>query len=229
MKIAKLLVNNKSSDRNYNKQLCYDILPIKFNDKGDVSMEIIRCSMINENSGHSMIKIIDINGTHSHELRNMSHACINGEYSISKVGVNQYIAEVINNECPISRIIAESKLFLMSTKSISNNLIEWTLIGLNSTYIRNFIKIIKDLGYLIIRRQITDLDTEMKLTAKQEQIMRYAIDNGYYEIPKKITIDDLCKKFECSKSTLSVITRTAEKKILKMYLDSGLLPTVNKT
>ncbi len=179
-----------------------------------------------------MIKITDINGTHSHELRDMSCACIDkdtdGEYSVSKVGVNQYIAAVINNKCPISRIIAESKLFLMSTKPISNNLIEWTLIGLNNTCIRNFIRIIKDRGYSIIRRQITDLDTEMKLTAKQEQIMRYAIDNGYYEIPKKITIDDICEKFECSKSTLSVITRTAEKKILKMYLDSGLLPTINK-
>lgn len=225
MKIAKLLVDNKNSD--YNKKLCCDILPIKFNDN-DVSMEVIRCSMINENSGHSMIKITDINGTHGNELRDVSYACVNGEYSISKVGVNQYIAAVINNECPMAHIIAESKLFLMSTKSIANNLTEWTLIGLNNTYIRSFIRIIKDHGYSIIRRQIMDLDTEMKLTAKQERIMRYAIDNGYYEIPKRITIDDMCKKFECSKSTLSVITRTAEKKILEMYLSSGLLSTISK-
>ena len=112
-------------------------------------------------------------------------------------------------------------MFLTSAIPLTDELIEWEVIAPNITYIRNFIKRAQDAGYTIIRRNVVDPDDELALTPKQESVIRYATENGYYDVPKRITIEDLCSEFDCSKSTLSVIMRSAEKKIMSLYLEAS--------
>ena len=57
------------------------------------------------------------------------------------------------------------------------------------------------------------------LTPKQEAYFETAMDLGYYDIPKRITLDELCAILGCSKSTLNVSLRTAESNIFHFYRD----------
>ena len=220
MKIAKLIVDRRIDGKSPDGHPCHKVLPVNFNDKG-IDVQIIQCSALNQTAGCSLIKIVDRDGAHAEELKDRFYSNINGECSIVKVGSNQYLATVMNNSCELSRIVAESGIFLTSARPITDDLIEWTVWAPNGTYIRNFLKRANDMGYHITRHVITDPDAEMKLTSKQEDIIKYAVDNGYYEIPRRITIDDLCREFSCSKSTMSVVMREAENKIIGLYVEGG--------
>ena len=125
----------------------------------------------------------------------------------------------MNNNCALARIVSESGVFLTSAKPITDDIIEWAILAPNAAYVKNFIKRVTDLGYTINRKYVTDPEAEMKLTARQEEIITYALKNGYYDVPKKINVDDICKEFGCSKSTVNVIMRTAEKKIIEHYME----------
>lgn len=218
MKFAKLFIDRRINGVPEGHP-CHKVLPIKFDAEG-VSIEIIQCSMVSAEMGCSLIKINDYEGKYKAMLKgNNSVSNYYGECSIVKVGVNQYLATVMNNNCALAKIVSESGVFLTSAKPITDDLIEWAILAPNSTYIKNFIKRVVDCGYSINRKYVTDPEADLKLTSRQEEIIEYALKNGYYDIPKKITVDDICNEFGCSKSTLSVIMRTAEKKIIENFME----------
>ncbi|HMF31725.1 MAG TPA: helix-turn-helix domain-containing protein [Candidatus Lokiarchaeia archaeon] len=51
----------------------------------------------------------------------------------------------------------------------------------------------------------------LSLTERQREIIFYAVENGYYEIPRKINTNDLAKKFKISQSALSEHLRKIER------------------
>ena len=84
------------------------------------------------------------------------------------------------------------------------------------------VKRMLDEGYGVQIISSVEINLDYTLTPKQEEVLRYAFENGYYDIPKKLTTEGLCEKFNCSKSTMSVIIRDAEKNVIKYFLDLGL-------
>ena len=93
----------------------------------------------------------------------------------------------------------------------------------NNRYITNLIETMREHGYGVTRLSSREYDEENVLTKRQEEIIRYAFDNGYYEVPKKINLDDIAEKFDISKSTASVIIRDAEKKLITLCLQTDML------
>ena len=218
MKFARFIIDRKI-DGVPDGHPCHKVLPIKFDAEG-IDIEIIQCSTVNADMGCSLIKINDGGGRHADILKgNRYTSNYYGECSIVKVGLNQYLATVMNNNCALAKIVSESGVFLTSAKPITDDLIEWAILAPNASYVKNFVKRVTDLGYSIKRKYVFDPTVDLKLTPRQEEIIEYALNNGYYDIPKKISVDDICSEFGCSKSTISVIMRTAEKKIIENYLE----------
>jgi len=54
-----------------------------------------------------------------------------------------------------------------------------------------------------------------KITTKQRQALKLAIDSGYYDYPKKIGLVELAKKMKLSYSTFQAHLKKAEGKLLK--------------
>ncbi len=55
------------------------------------------------------------------------------------------------------------------------------------------------------------------LTSKQLEVFQLACDYGYYEVPKKISIEELAEKLDLSPSTLAEHLRKAEAKLLPVF------------
>lgn len=58
------------------------------------------------------------------------------------------------------------------------------------------------------------------LTDKQRYAMSLALTNGYYNVPRKITLAKLAKLMGCNYSTYQVHLRTAESKIMPFYFEN---------
>ncbi|MEM0022686.1 MAG: helix-turn-helix domain-containing protein, partial [Archaeoglobaceae archaeon] len=55
------------------------------------------------------------------------------------------------------------------------------------------------------------------MTFREEEILRTALEKGFFDYPKRIKLEELAKIFNISPSTLSEILRRAQKKVLERY------------
>lgn len=215
---AKLLIDRRINGKCPDGHPCHALLPISpFTNNRKV--EIIQCSFLNDGAGYSMIKITD-------PTRELDKYCgptqmidMLGECSIIKTGNSQYLATILNVNCRLAKIGAESGCFITSAVPRTDDIIEWVVLAPNKTLVKGLIKRMLDEGYGVEPMSSMNLNIDYTLTPKQEEVLKYAYENGYYDIPKKLTTEDLCDKFDCSKSTMSVIIRDAERNVIKYFLD----------
>ncbi len=221
MHYVKMLIDRRLHGKEPDGHPCHQLLPIKFDSPG-LSVKIVQCSFLSEGAGCSIIRIMDTDGEYEDELHNyVDHNNMKGECSIIKISKNRYLATVMNNNCELAQILSRSGCFLTSAKPEDDNLIYWDLFAPNKTYINNLITQMKERGYGVKKLISTEYTEDMSLTDRQEEVIRYAFDNGYYEVPKRINLDDLSERFGISKSTVSVIIRDAEKKLITYCLTSS--------
>ena len=222
MQYAKLLVDRRVNGGRPNGNPCHKLLPIPITEPG-VSIQIVQCSFLGEGAGYSLMRIYDRDGSHGSKLTMNTTASMMGECTITKVSNTQYLATVLNNNCRMAQLIAESGVFLSSATPVSETETEWTIVSPNNTMVSRLVDRLESFGYGVTKCQSTNIDVESTLTHRQYDVLQYAFDHGYYDVPKKVNVEEMCKVFNCTKSTLSVILRSAEKKIITQYL------TMNRT
>lgn len=198
--------------RNIEEHPCHSLLPIRFDDEG-ISVRILTCSMLDCSTGYSMIRISGC----TDELKEGRTSSDFGECTITRLGNSQYMAMVINRRCLLSGLINRAGCFLSSAVPKTDTLIEWTIIGPDSTRIHELFADMKANGYSFELISSSALSINATLTPKQEHYFNTAMDLGYYDVPKRINLDDLSRILGCSKSTLNVALRTAESNIFHFY------------
>ena len=188
----------------------------------NIRIEITQCSVLAKGAGYSMIRITDIDGKHSDKLQEGMITSIYGECEIMKISPKQYLAMASNNNCMLASILAESGCFLTSAIPFTDDIIEWGIFSLNSTYVDMLMERMRHEGYKVKMISTNRVSKESILTEKQEDALMAAHKLGYYDIPRRITIEELAAKLGYAKSTLSVMIREAERKIVFNYLNLGM-------
>jgi predicted DNA binding protein len=70
------------------------------------------------------------------------------------------------------------------------------------------------------------VETTQLLTAKQTKLVNRAIEAGYYDTPRRVTLTDLADDLDLAKSTCSETLHRAEEKIIKQFAsDIGNIET----
>jgi predicted DNA binding protein len=73
-------------------------------------------------------------------------------------------------------------------------------------------------GRKVVVRSSRDLSSRTGLTAHQVKALEIAFDQGYYDIPQRTTLEQLAPLVGCSKSSLNIVLRRAERKLLAEFL-----------
>lgn len=112
-----------------------------------------------------MIRITDIDGKHSDKLQEGMITSIYGECEIMKISPKQYLAMVSNNNCMLASILAESGCFLTSAIPFTDDIIEWGIFSLNSTYVDMLMERMRHEGYkvkMISTNRVSKVDLNRK-------------------------------------------------------------------
>ena len=109
--------------------------------------------------------------------------------------------------------------YIIVNGMINGNSTVWTVILSGYQELKKLLRELHEHGNNVKVIKVTKYKTEDILTARQEQILRIALEAGYYEFPRKITIRALAEKLELSVSSLSEIIRRAEKNVIVNYFD----------
>jgi predicted DNA binding protein len=112
--------------------------------------------------------------------------------------------------------MAGSGCFLISATA-KDDFLHWTVLASKNIQIKSLIKRMEGNGMYAKILSIKDISSKEELTKRQEEILKIALEKGYFDYPKRISIRELAKMFGISISTLSEILRSGQKKVMASY------------
>ncbi|MEM4156177.1 MAG: helix-turn-helix domain-containing protein, partial [Archaeoglobaceae archaeon] len=86
----------------------------------------------------------------------------------------------------------------------------------------SFLKLMEALESVEIEYEIIykgRLESEETITLREEEILKIALQKGFFDYPKKIRLEELAKQLGMAPSTLSEIMRRGQKKILQKFFE----------
>ncbi|MEW5748632.1 MAG: helix-turn-helix domain-containing protein [Candidatus Thermoplasmatota archaeon] len=185
----------------------------------DLSVRILKCVPKNGTGGQSLLQIDTDPGVSQEELveriRGIEPNC---NVQLTAAGPGRHIGTVELERCAACRLMADSGCFMDSASNREGGMMQWNVIAPNAAALRDLVSKVRDLGCQIEVEKISVLRTASELTVAQERVLQMAFELGYFEIPKKITLDKLAKRLEISKATLDVMLRRAQRKLVASHI-----------
>lgn len=133
--------------------------------------------------------------------------------SFTKVSKNGYLGTLQVN----SKIISILSKYTILQGNVMPDSIIWTVVvdgydGLKRM-LKDFVSSRIDVKVLkVVKAKSNDV-----ITSRQEQIIKIALEAGFFDFPRKISLSQLAEKLNISSSTLAEIIRRAEKNIIEAY------------
>ncbi|BCU70751.1 helix-turn-helix domain-containing protein [Stygiolobus caldivivus] len=152
---------------------------------------------------------IELKGTFPQEFQNL----------FTKVDKDVYLG-TLRVKSEIGKIL--SKYTIIQGYGIHDSLV-WVLVLEGYQELRKLLREFIDSRIDVKVLKVVKAKSKSVITARQEQIVRIALEAGYYDYPRKVTLKKLAEKLNVSLSTLDEILRRAEKNIIETYLrEKGL-------
>ncbi len=185
----------------------------------DLSVRILKCVPKNGTGGQSLLQIDTDPGLSQEELveriRDIEPNCT---VQLTAAGPGRHIGTMELQQCAACRLMADSGCFMDSASNREGGMMQWNVIAPNAGALRNLVSKVTELGCTVEVEKISVLRTASELTVAQERVLQMAYELGYYEIPKKITLDKLAQRLEISKATLDVMLRRAQRKLVASHI-----------
>jgi len=137
----------------------------------------------------------------------------NFQNSFSRVGKNVYLGSLRVN----SKICSILSKYIVSQGTVISDSIAWTIILDGYSELKKLLKEFIDSKIEVKVMKVVKVKQGSIITARQEQIVKIALETGFYDFPRRITLRKLAEKLNVSPSTLSEILRRAEKNIIETY------------
>lgn len=124
---------------------------------------------------------------------------------------------VSSRRCTVCKEVARSKCFLASVAISSMEGARWTLLGSGDSF-SGLLKALEREGVAYEVKEKRNLEDSDLLTSRQEQILSFAYEMGYFDFPKRAGLKEVASQTGIKTSTLAEILRRGQKKILGEYL-----------
>lgn len=185
----------------------------------DVTVKVLKCAPKNTKGGQSLIRIRGSENVSEEVITNaIRSADPKNSVRFSKNGSGRFIATVDMHSCHTCRILGDSDCILDSAASRPDGGIRWNVIAPNGAALIKLVDDMKGVGASVLVEKVTVLRTARELTIEQERALQTAFDLGYFDIPKKIRLEDLARRLNISKATLDVVLRRAQRKVVASHV-----------
>lgn len=169
--------------------------------------------------GGRLLVQIDIEPAHIEQFRReMEHYRQVCRVDLSPVKEGGFIGSIVTDNCLTCQALMGSNCYLTSATQVQNGSLEWHLIAGDNKGLLRLVDFLKSQGCIVELKSKKSLSKKQSLTKRQEDVVRIALQNGYYDYPKRINLRKLSQLLEISTSTLNETLRRGEKKIISTYL-----------
>ena len=135
------------------------------------------------------------------------------DLDVIKGKAGKIIGSLKTRKCTACRTFAGANCFLVSATTKPDGKLEWILLG-SDTMVQSLLNELEKEHVAAEVVKISKLRDREELTSRQEHILQIALEKGYFDFPKKITLRQLAKVLDVSPATLTEILRRGQKWIL---------------
>ncbi|MCL4331138.1 MAG: helix-turn-helix domain-containing protein [Candidatus Thermoplasmatota archaeon] len=146
----------------------------------------------------------------------------NGSDRVKIIDQNRITAIIDAHNCPVCSAIVRFDIFLIDARSHPSGDVSMVFLSPDEQTLSEFLGCLKGDGmsYIIVRK--SDIDIKPQITARQEFILKTALELGYFDYPKRIDLKGLSERLGISYTTISEILRRAERKIIGEFFSRDL-------
>jgi predicted DNA binding protein len=154
----------------------------------------------------------------SSELKSMPDVT---ECDLARVAPNRVIGSVTSNDCIVCKALVESKTntFIAPATTEENCHLNYK-VYISSEGLTLFLQRLHKEGVDYKIGDLSPLKTKKVITARQQKVLKSALELGYYDYPKRINTEQLGSAIGVKPGTISEILRRAEKNVLTRYFDA---------
>lgn len=120
-------------------------------------------------------------------------------------------------KCRACKAIMRSDCYLRSAKTMGNGKVEWQVIASRESALSELIEELRGSGCTIDLRSKKRLDDTSFVTKRQETAVHAALEKGYYDYPRGVSLQELSKSFGVTASTMGEILQRGERNIIREY------------
>lgn len=117
-------------------------------------------------------------------------------------------------ECPLPHAVAASGAIPRFPFEVSAGHDEWLLIGEREQGSR-FVEALRTQGSRVDVVSSREYKPKASMTDRQRELMEIAIAQGYFEVPRRVTLTKLAERIGIAKSTLSEALARGERHVLE--------------
>ncbi|MEM3710974.1 MAG: helix-turn-helix domain-containing protein [Thermoprotei archaeon] len=134
-----------------------------------------------------------------------------------RLNEHQLMGSVRVKECPVCSLFAVADGFLIGADVLDKERMRWEVFVKDEDSLRLLSGELQRRG---IEHQLVEKVhlKKTELTARQDQILRIALELGYFDFPKRIRLETLAQRLGVTAGTLSEVLRRGVKKALREYL-----------
>lgn len=128
-------------------------------------------------------------------------------------GENGFV-EMKGDSCNSCRIVKDSGCYIDSAEFRMDGVMQWTVMAPSAAALDALVHSTMGRGCAVVVEEVMVMRTASELTRDQEAALQLALDLGYFDVPRKVTVKSLARRLNMTASTLQVILRRAERKVL---------------
>jgi predicted DNA binding protein len=185
----------------------------------NAKIRVLRCVPNKDGGGKSLLRIdVDEAISSDEVIRWFKESDPTIEAVGSSISPGRHILIVSNPSCRICQVFSRSNCLLESGHSLDGGSLIWNIVSPDPDSLRGFIKDLRANGGKVELMKVKRLCPLTELTKEQDAMIRSAYASGYFDMPKRITLEELATQHHMSKSTMNLVLRRAQRKIFSKYL-----------
>lgn len=182
---------------------------------------VTECIPWRKKGGQALFRIRGIEGDAASVVDEMrQHADITSVDAVEMTD-GQVVGSVAMKEFWLVWTIVDCGCFLESSWSDGDGKANFRILSGSEGSLPQLIKAIASRGLDIEIGRIAQTSDRSHVTRKQEKVVRLALEKGFFDYPRRITLEQLAKLSDMSTSTVSETLKRGEKNILKQYFEKG--------
>jgi predicted DNA binding protein len=139
---------------------------------------------------------------------------------VTRTETGKVSALVVNRSCRAGQVLAASDCIMVGAQSLDRGLVRWNLIGGMEGSLLSLVEELRKAGCQVEVERVGSVKDPVVLTKRQEEVLALALQEGYYETPKRIHLTELAKRLHIAPSSLGEVLKRAEKAVIEEHLSS---------
>ncbi|MGE5575187.1 MAG: helix-turn-helix domain-containing protein [Ignavibacteria bacterium] len=196
-----------------------------------IEVENKQCKMVGKlaSLGFKHLKVVDVRSSTSGSVRHLMDVGADQANKVPKELAAKGHVEgkssvwLESEGCEVCNTILAHDAFLISGKSMQDNIITYSFMVPTSEAYRGIITDLEKTGHKINIRKVGKFEQKIDvLTENQERIFWLALKSGFFDYPRQIGMAELAAKLGISAGTLSEIMRRGTRRLLEHYFKQEL-------